>query len=460
MADGVSFDIIVAATRGRQANFERKSSIQQTLGRRRSRRMRRQGPNTKSFYGKATPRACVKSMQEREDLARCVAQSFVVPLRSWGRSHFLAMPRVRSLSGLRGLPRSRALGCCSSQHTPPDLCPPVLPPAPPAPPPAFCCLPPTLCHPLFANRPLPPHTLVLGLLPPALCQTALCQPAQYHPALYTPPLSTAPRRSIFNAADEDNDAYVNKEEFASLLHALDELGMLDSLEARDEGGFTDMLDREYGLVDVSGKGTIDFNAFVTFYNKLVNHQLMNLVNKHKNLQWTEMGEFEKASAADFFSCTTEQKLGYLRLGQKFLSQEKIKAGDMEVLQVMLRTDYRILDLKMAVEVRTRLAGTVGRAPARPSPGPPSPPALPIPCARARTHAASIGHPPARPRIAPNTFVHSLASFVRLLTMSPPFPFPGRRRSPLAPPTGVREDHLDHVSPPCAGNGERRGKIHV
>ena len=76
------------------------------------------------------------------------------------------------------------------------------------------------------------------------------------------------------------------------------------------------LRREYGLVDVSGKGTIDFNAFVTFYNKLVNHQLMKLVNKQKNLQWTaEMGEFEKASAADFFSCTTEQKLGYLRLGQ-------------------------------------------------------------------------------------------------------------------------------------------------
>jgi hypothetical protein len=162
--------------------------------------------------------------------------------------------------------------------------------------------------------------------------------------------------------------------------------MLDSLEARAEGGFSDTLDREYGLVDVSGKGTIDFNAFVTFYNKLVNHQLMKLVNKQKNLQWTaEMGEFEKASAADFFSCTTEQKLGYLRLGQKFLSQEKIKAGDMEVLQVMLRTDYRILDLKMAVEVRTRLARTVGRAPARPLSGAP-PPSLPIPSrSRGRAH---------------------------------------------------------------------------
>ena len=268
-----------------------------------------------------------------------------------------------------------------------DFCPPFLPRAPPAlPRPAFCC--PSATHslpPSFRQPPSATHTLALGFLSPALCQPPSANPLITTP-LSSPLLSTAPRRSVFHAADEDNDGYINKEEFASLLHALDELGMLDSLEARAEGGFSDTLDREYGLVDVSGKGTIDFNAFVTFYNKLVNHQLMKLVNKQKNLQWTaEMGEFEKASAADFFSCTTEQKLGYLRLGQKFLSQEKIKAGDMEVLQVMLRTDYRILDLKMAVEVRTRLARTVGRAPARPLSGAP-PPSLPIPSrSRGRAH---------------------------------------------------------------------------
>ena len=163
MADAVSFDILVAATCGRQANVERKSSIQMTLGRRRSRRMRRQGPNTKSFYGKATPRACVKSMQEREDLARCVAQSFVVPLPPLGHFPFpryashsisLSSPSPPSFpsTGLLFIPAPGQHSTCTisallSFHVP-HLPYPALRSA--------AHLLPTLCHPLFANRPLPP----------------------------------------------------------------------------------------------------------------------------------------------------------------------------------------------------------------------------------------------------------------------------------------------------------------
>ena len=219
-------------------------------------------------------------------------------------------------------------------------------------------------------------------------------------------------RSIFIAVDENRSGYIEKEEFASLLHALSQIGLGGAFRrqrADGDRGFDELLEREFARADTNKSGMVDFNEFVMFYNVVVNFMLFQMVQARSDLTWShetgsptaggggggggdggaggvavgggaaaaralsrrgggggggddeddqedeevheynehEYNEFEKATAVDFFSCSADEKLKFVELAQKLIAAQEISAMDMEVLQTMLRTDYRILDLKLA-----------------------------------------------------------------------------------------------------------------
>ena len=151
-------------------------------------------------------------------------------------------------------------------------------------------------------------------------------------------------RSIFSEFDKDDSGEISHDEMIAILKAL-------ALSADDDPALTEVdeaqFEREFMKADTDGDGQINFAEFCSYYNMLLSYQLAG-GGEAAGASSSLLFGAGAASSHQLWHVAAEEKQSFLSLCRKMVSSGSLCEDDLAVVEFILESDYRVVDLRLAV----------------------------------------------------------------------------------------------------------------